>query len=350
MIGGGAARLTLIVAAGAAALVPLPAGLVERAYSTGAYPSIQRALTGVSNQVPLALFDAVLVLVLAAWGGPTLVDALRGRRLGWWRVGGRAAMRTATIASATYLAFLVAWGFNYRRTRIVDKVPFDDRAITVDAARDLALRSARELNALYERGSLGAEDAAAVNPDVDSSLAAAFSNALEAVGSPAALPARPKRTLLDPYFLSAGVDGMTDPFFLETLVASDLLPVERPFVVAHEWSHLAGFADEGEANFIGWLTCLRGSPAVRYSGWLFLYREVVAGLPARDRDLVARELAAGPRADLQAIAERLRRHINPRVAAAGWRVYDTYLKANRIEAGAASYAEVVRLVLGTKLR
>ena len=34
---------------------------------------------------------------------------------------------------------------------------------------------------------------------------------------------------------------------------------------------------------------------------------------------------------------------------AGWRVYDSYLKANRVEAGAASYAEVVRLVLGARL-
>jgi hypothetical protein len=32
-----------------------------------------------------------------------------------------------------------------------------------------------------------------------------------------------------------------------------------------------------------------------------------------------------------------------------WRVYDRYLKANRIEEGAASYAQVVRLLLGTRL-
>jgi hypothetical protein len=37
------------------------------------------------------------------------------------------------------------------------------------------------------------------------------------------------------------------------------------------------------------------------------------------------------------------------VSAAGWRVYDRYLKANRIEAGTASYAQVVRLALGTQL-
>ena len=123
---------------------------------------------------------------------------------------------------------------------------------------------------------------------------------------------------------------------------------ERPFIVAHEWSHLAGFADEAEANFVGWLTCLRGSEADQYSGWLFLYSEVSSGLSARDRAAVAAVLNAGPREDLRAIARRLAQEVNPRVSAAGWRVYDSYLKANRIQAGTASYDEVVRLVLGVR--
>src|SRR5205085_5071164 len=89
---------------------------------------------------------------------------------------------------------------------------------------------------------------------------------------------RPKRTLLDWYFVRAGVSGMTDPFFLETLVASDLLPFERPFVIAHEWSHLAGLTDEGEANLAGWLACIAGSAADQYSGWLFMYDEAMAAV------------------------------------------------------------------------
>jgi hypothetical protein len=36
------------------------------------------------------------------------------------------------------------------------------------------------------------------------------------------------------------------------------------------------------------------------------------------------------------------------VADAGWRVYDRYLKANRVASGTESYAEVVKLVLGVK--
>ena len=48
-------------------------------------------------------------------------------------------------------------------------------------------------------------------------------------------------------------------------------------------------------------------------------------------------------------SERYAREVSPRVAEAGWRVYDSYLKANRVEAGAASYDEVVRLVLGLRV-
>ena len=60
-------------------------------------------------------------------------------------------------------------------------------------------------------------------------------------------------------------------------------------------------------------------------------------------------LAPGPRADLLAIRDRYVREVNPRLSTAGWRVYDSYLKANRVTAGAASYDEVVRLVLGTRV-
>jgi hypothetical protein len=77
-----------------------------------------------------------------------------------------------------------------------------------------------------------------------------------------------------------------------------------------------------------------------------LYSEVASGLPRSDQP--GAELAPGPRADLRAIAARVGREVQPRLSAAGWRVYDRYLKANRIEAGTASYANVVRLILATR--
>ena len=327
----------LVVVAIGAALAPLPAPIVERVYSTRVYVALQSLLTALSNVVPIALFDVLFFGVLAVWIGLAVADV---RRRGWVRASGSIGVRTLTWSAALYLVFLATWGLNYRRVPLADKLQFDR-----DSARRVAAVAVDRVNGLYAAAHRPESPASA---GVSGSLAEGFARASRDLDLPSIAFGRPKRTLFDVYFRRAGVAGMTDPFLLETLVASDLLPVERPFVIAHEWSHLAGIADEGEANFVGWLACLRGSAADQYSAWLFLYGELTPSVGARDRAALASALADGPRADLRAIRERVARHLNPRLSAAGWRVYDSYLKANRVESGAASYAEVVRLVLGVK--
>jgi uncharacterized protein DUF3810 len=342
-----AAKACIVVTAGVAAVLPWPETFIERWYSTGVYPLLQRPMTALSNRVPLALADVALVLALAAW---LLMAALELRRSGRRRFGAavvRIVTRTAVSIAVVYLAFLGLWGLNYRRLPLERKLGLDAGALTPAAARATTMAAVSRVNELYA----GAHATGWSPGDhVDSSLASAFSSvARDLNGSGRTVPGRPKHTLLNLYFRPAAVDGATDPFFLETLLASDLLPFERPFVVAHEWSHLAGFADEGEANFMGWLTCTRADAPAQYSGWLFLYEQLIRDLSRHDREDVIKHLAAGPRADLREIAARLARDVRPQVSAAGWRVYDTYLKANRVEAGAASYEQVVRLVLGTEL-
>jgi hypothetical protein len=138
---------------------------------------------------------------------------------------------------------------------------------------------------------------------------------------------------------------MVNPFALEVLANPDLLPYERPFVAAHEWAHLAGYADESEANFVGWLTCVRADPPSQYSGWLSLYWQIAGELGAAERMRLWDALQAGPRADVQAIVERLRRGQLPLLRNASWRVYDQYLRANRVEEGIRSYGQVITLLL-----
>jgi hypothetical protein len=135
---------------------------------------------------------------------------------------------------------------------------------------------------------------------------------------------------------------MTDPFFLETLVAPDLFEVERPFVIAHEWAHLAGYADESEANFIAWLTCTHGDALAQYSAALTMISYAAPSRPFRD------ELDIGPRIDLWKIGYRYAR-TNATLRFAARRGYDTYLKANRVEKGVESYDAVVQLILGTEM-
>jgi hypothetical protein len=340
-------RLALVVCAVVMAFAPLPAPAIERVYSNALYPAIQPLLTTASNLVPFALFDLLIAVVVLGWIALAIRDVARraGRRR--LAVAGSMAWRSLVWAAALYLAFLAAWGLNYRRVRLEQRLPFDASASATDGVRALASQAIEQMNTLHDPAHAASLSARAIDP----ALAASFARAtLELNGRGTHTVARPKTTLLDWYFRRAAVDGMTDPYFLETLIAADLLSIERPFVTAHEWSHLAGLADEGEANFLGWLTCVHGTPAHRYSGWLFLYEQIAGTLTRRDLLELQARIEPGPRADLRAIADRVRRDTNPRVSAAGWQVYDRYLKANRVETGTRSYADVVRLILGVRFR
>lgn len=336
-------RLVAVGCAVLALTLPLPPAAVERFYSQTLYARLQSLVTPLSNLAPLAWFDLLLILVALMLVSRSLWDLRRRSALG---AAVRILTRCVTVGAVLYLAFLAMWGLNYRRQPLRDKVPFDASRITPEAASVLGRSLVEMLN-----DDFAASRQAPRPAGIDERLANAFRGAAGSLGLPMTTAmGRPKTSLLDLYFRRAGVAGMTDPFFLETLVSSDLLPFERPQVIAHEWAHLAGLADEGEASFAGWLACMRGDASHRYSGALALYLEVLSGLPASARTSVSAALGEGPLGDLRAMRERDARERSPRISLAGWRVYDSYLKANRVDAGNASYGEVVQLVLGTGMR
>jgi hypothetical protein len=214
------------------------------------------------------------------------------------------------------------------------KVVIDEARITRAAHTALGDRAVSTLNADYARAHHGVTDLEA--------LQIAFQDAHRALGGAPIVTGRPKATLLGWYFHKASIAGMTDPFFLETLLAPDLLEVERPFVIAHEWAHLAGYADEAEANFIAYLACQRGEAAARYSAALMLVGYATGSRPLREA------LDPGPNSDLYAIRQRYRQ-TSGALRFAARESYDRYLKANRVEKGIESYDAVVQLILGAEL-
>jgi hypothetical protein len=340
-------KFGFILTAAALALTPLPRGAVERAYSRGLYPIVQPRLTSLSNSTSFAWFDALVLLTI---GATIALWTVRLRRAGHKKGVGRTlaslAVDTATIGAVLYFWFLGAWGLNYQRQPLREQLDFREDRITRDGLRALAARTVDSLNALHRDAHAAGWPELAEMPIA---LEPAFLRAQRDLALRWTTHAsRPKRTLFNFYFTRVSIDGMTGPFFLETLANGTLLPFERAATVAHEWSHLAGYADESEANFVGWLVCMRGPEPVQYSGWLSLYGTVVGALPRSERDDITRRLEEGPRADVRAISDRIRRHAIPVASRAGYALYDRFLKANRVEAGVRSYGEVLRLLLGTR--
>ncbi len=325
-----------VVIAVICAFAPLPPEVIEREYSTRFYPMVQAILTTVTNQIPIALVDVAAGGLLIA-GVMTMWSRLRS--LGFRRAIGRTLVTLAGLTACLYLVFLVLWGLNYRRVPLEEKVDYDRGRLTPASALAFANLAVAIVNKEYAASR-------AVAPDLPS-LETAFGGAQVALrATRLAVAGVPKHSLLTFYFRRAAIDGMTDPFFLEIIVNTDVLAFERPFVVAHEWAHLAGYANEEEANFIAWLTCVRGDALARYSGWLAAYQHLMNALPQADRRRV-KPLDAGPLRDLQAMSARYQRS-SPVVREAARGVYDEYLRANRVAEGIGSYDAVVRLLVGTR--
>ena len=333
----------MVIAAAGLVLVPLSPEFIERVYATSFYPALQADLTSWSNLTSLSLFDALIatvaVLFIAAWW--------RCLRQAWRRRAfagvARAAWRTVVLAAVFYLWFALAWGLNYARAPIEHAIGFHATRVTPAALRALAERATTEVNARYAAAHQNGFPAIG---DVPPALVTALHQVEQRLGRPrATVPSRAKRTLLAHFFRASGVDGMHAPFLLETLLNPDLTGPERPAVLAHEWAHLAGYAPEADASFVGLLAALRADPGSQYSAWLVLFEQSVGQLPRQEQRRLVERLDDGPRADRRAIENRLEARVGV-VAQASWETYDQYLKSQGVDEGVESYTRVVELLLG----
>lgn len=342
----------LVAAALTLALAPLPAPWIERAYANGLHPILQRALTGVTNFVPFALGDLVFAAAILILPITWAAGARAARRSGLPRAAGLALARTIVILASAYLVFLFFWGLNYRRVPLTVKLDYDVARVTDVSARTLA---ARTIALLDEDAQAAHREPWPDDAELVRRLALTFDAAAQSAGDRRGIvPAYPKTSLGDAFLGASGTAGFTHPVTHEVVLDRTVLDCEKPFLLAHEWGHLAGFADESEASFVGLLACARSaSPAIRYAGWLALYAQLPEdslgggppGSPGADAPLTPSPLVM---ADLRAIAQRAARRRSPWISRLSSRTYDRFLKANRVSEGIASYGLAVRLVLGVR--
>jgi hypothetical protein len=328
----------IVLAAGAVAAgwVTPSRATVERAYSTGLYPAIDRTVRGVTDLLPFSLGDVLFVALIAAFCA------------GLWRASARSfasrrpaaaltfARRVLVALALIYLWFLASWGLNYLRVPVAEKLVLHQEQTNEDAVTALANRTARELDhyvaAAHRTAYDDATTAAKVRP--------AFDAVVRRLGDRATFsPPPPKPTIFEFFMQASGSQGFTDPWTHEINLDRSAFPFERPATFAHEWGHIAGFADESEANYISVLACTTASdPLLRYSGWLLVWFNLPSDVH------VTQALAPQVIADIEALRKRNERQVKPAVARAQQAAYGQYLRANHVKAGYGSYRLFVRLL------
>lgn len=331
----------VIVALGVAALTVRPsAQWVEASYANGGYPLWEHAIFPLTNAVPWSLGDAAALIGIAAIVWRIVAAVRRPRASGWQKAA--LALRDVLVVAAIYAVwFEASWGWNYNRAPIEARTAYDAARVnpaSVDALRRNAIAHMNALAPLAHANSGDALDVKALRASWIPVVQAGGDRWTPAVGAP-------KMTIGDPFMAMSGTTGFINPLTLNVQLATDLLWFERPFSLSHEWSHVAAYAREDEANYLAIVTCLRsGDPVAQYSGWLelFLYLPPLQSY---------KHSAFVPLVwnDFAALRERNARRVNLTVAHWSWKTYNAYLKSNRIASGIQNYNEVTRLYLGIPL-
>ena len=320
---------------------PLSQATIEGPYANGVYGWLNATFVPLSNAVPFAVGDLEVALAVAfivtLW-----ITGLRRAGTRRWRAVARLLAHTAAFAAVIVMLFNLLWGWNYRRAPVAARVDYAATRVTAASVSAFADRIAAILNTdvgpAHER--MRSEDTTAMRAQLERDFLPVVARLGDTWNVAVTVP---KTTIADRIYEMAGVGGQYDPYAFETLLNASFLPFEIPRALAHEWSHAAGFGDEGDANLIGTLTCLRSSdPLIRYSGAYGSYGE----LPESDRRRI--HLAPQVIADFNAGRDRFLHYYNPRLFTISWGVYDHYLRANGVAGGVVSYSRYIQLLVGTK--
>lgn len=307
-------------------------------YASRIYPGLSAALSWLASPFPFSLTEllvAVLIL-LALW---LLVRIIR-RPKRWKNL-----LRLAGLALLTYLWFYGAWGLNYFRSSLYDRLGSTPMPYEEAEFHEFLEAFTENLNANWCE--VETVDLLAVEKEMKAWYA----------GLPAecglARPRRwqhPKRLLFNRLYSAVGVLGFIGPAFDEMHVNHDVSPLEYPFIFAHEYSHVLGVSNEAEANFWAFEACRASeNQAVRYSAWYMLLSHTARNL----RSLLGEEayqawadtLIPEVYVDLELAQLHWMALRWPWLSRAQHKIYNLFLKTNRIPEGTANYGQVLRLVL-----
>lgn len=333
---------------------------------------IYQKLTAVTGRVTgLAPFSVVeiglyvLLILLPVTGVGAVVKSVR------FGQGGENALCWASglFLTASALLFLYAanCGVNYQRESFSEKTGLAAKQYTAEDLKQVCLWLTEEVNALagqVERGGSGEMVLAASAEEKQDAAAAEYEEMpLQVLGDTAVQAMtdlaekypdmkgyypHPKPVCVSEILSYQNLSGVYSPFTIEANYNADMVDYNIPFTMCHELSHLRGFMQEEEANFIAFLACIGSDNRdFEYSGYLTGWVYCMNALRRADAEewqQVREWLDEAAEADLRENS-RFWEYYDGAVAEVSDKVNDTYLKANGQSEGVQSYGRMVDLII-----
>lgn len=323
-------------------------------YALYIYPYLSAVLSFFSGLFPFSVGDCFIVLGIGWIAGNLVYIVWKRRKVK------RVLLRTFEFCVWIYVWFYFAWGINYFRLPFYERTQIEPARYEAGNFQAFLDGYVKGLNSSY----VGAGDTLAgwylepfrrsgfidslrVEQNVGEGYRA-IAPRFGLVQTKRNLKAKPM--LWSRGMSKVGVSGYMGPFFSEFNINSEELSVEYPFTYAHELAHRLGIAGEAEANLYAYWVCSHSVvPEIRFSG----YFSILGYVMGNARQLLTEdeyvELYKSIRPEILSLYMVHRNYwrgmYNPKVGKVQNKVYNAYLKANRVESGTKNYSEMVGLLV-----
>ena len=352
-------------------------------YTTRIYPIIGSLLSPISGLFPFAVGDIFIALSIV-WVIFYPIYEIKWRKQLAKRFFFLAAKRgcypkkkvvfgrVAEYLLWVYAWFYIAWGLNYSQPNIYCRTGMKPVEVSEAKFREFAYRYADSINYLSEERRVKSEETAfddqresQFNGMVDDGLKNRVRDAVlkgyneigakEGINAPFNQHPHAKTMLFTPLSSMSGVTGSMGPFFCEFTLNGDIRPHDYPAIYAHEYAHLLGIANEGEANFYSYIVCTASSDkAVKFSGYYHIFFHVLRNVFDILGEKEGEKFLKYIRPEIIQLAKSDRNYwLSKRckvLDAAQDFIFDLYLRGNHVAEGRKSYSGVVGLILAWESR
>lgn len=335
-------------------------------YTTRIYPIIGSLLSPISGLFPFAVGDIFIALSIV-WVIFYPIYEIKWRKQLAKRFFFLAAKRgcypkkkvvfgrVAEYLLWVYAWFYIAWGLNYSQPNIYCRTGMKPVEVSEAKFREFAYRYADSINSLSEEFN-GMVDDGLKNRVRDAVLKGYNEiGAKEGINAPFNQHPHAKTMLFTPLSSMSGVTGSMGPFFCEFTLNGDIRPHDYPAIYAHEYAHLLGIANEGEANFYSYIVCTASSDkAVKFSGYYHIFFHVLRNVFDILGEKEGEKFLKYIRPEIIQLAKSDRNYwLSKRckvLDAAQDFIFDLYLRGNHVAEGRKSYSGVVGLILAWESR
>jgi len=309
------------------------------AYARSVYPFISGSLPVISSFFPFSIGDLfIFTSVFYILFSPLqkLLHKIKWKRL---------LMNDVEYLAWVYVWFYLAWGLNYSQQNFYQRTHVPYSAYSEENFRGFLNEYIDSLNAAYVP--VKSYDRQPVEQNIMVGYRTLDSNLgiHRLKGSP-----RVKTMMFSSLFTSMGISGYMGPFFCEFNLNGELLPAQYPSTYAHEMAHLLGITSEAEANFYAYQVCTRSDvPVVRFCGYFSVMNYILNNargfLPEEDYKEVISRIRPEIIETSREISRFWTENYSEFLSNLQGRMYDVYLKGNKISSGRKNYSEVVGLLI-----